>query len=823
MSEVDLKVKDEAADETDDLRPNIPDELNILPLRDSVIYPMLIAPLSVARPSSVQLIDESVSGNNRIIGVIAQRDPNTDNPGFADIYSCGCAVIIRTLVKLPDAIRLIVQGIVRFRVVGVIQEHPYLRAKIEVLQESEIPKEEEDEIEALRRTVASLFDRAVSLAPNLPDELRTLTQAVQEPNVMADLISAHMPFAIEDKQQILETIDVKERLRLVVDLLSKEVRVLELTSKVQSEVNTELTKSQRDYYLREQLKAIQRELGESDDREAELDELRLRIDSIGFPEEALKEVNREFDRLRRMSPGAPEYTVARTYIDWMVSLPWNTATEDELDLQKVKKVLDADHSGLDKIKERILEFLAVRKFKKSGVVRQPILCFVGPPGVGKTSLGRSIAHAMGRNFVRIALGGMRDEAEIRGHRRTYVGAMPGQIIQGIRRAGSNNPVFMLDEVDKLGTDFRGDPSSALLEVLDPEQNYSFRDHYIDAPFDLSKVFFITTANILDTVPPPLRDRMEVIELGGYTEEEKIEIARKHLIPKQLNEHGLDPKMLKWNKDSIRYLIRFYTREAGVRNLEREIASVCRKATRMFAEGREEPIVVTAEFIEQSLGSPRFLRDEIAERVLRPGMAVGLAWTPAGGDVLFVEAVKMPGKGELILTGQLGEVMRESARAALSYLRTRAAEYNIDPEQFHKNDVHLHVPAGAVPKDGPSAGITILVALASLFTDRPMKQRWAMTGELTLTGQVLPVGGVKEKVLAAYRAGITNLILCEQNQKDVKDDVPPQVAKRIKIHYVNSAEEVLRLALASRPTPEVNGRVTARLSSKRRALAKKDRT
>ncbi|MCW5947814.1 MAG: LON peptidase substrate-binding domain-containing protein, partial [Fimbriimonadales bacterium] len=510
MSEVDLKVRDEVQEDSDDLRPEIPDELNILPLRDSVIYPMLIAPLSVARPSSVQLIDESVSGNNRIIGVIAQRDPNTESPSFEEVYGYGCAVIIRTLVKLPDAIRLIVQGIVRFRIINAIQEEPFLRAKIEVIQEPEILKEEEDEIEALRRTVAALFDRAVSLAPHLPDELRTLTQAVQEPNVMADLIAAHMPFAIEDKQQILETIDIKERLRLVVEMLSKEVRVLELTSKVQSEVNTELSKSQRDYYLREQLKAIQRELGETDDREAELDELRLRIDSAGLSEEALKEANREFDRLRRMSPGAPEYTVARTYIEWMISLPWSTSTEDNLDLAQVKKVLDADHSGLDKIKERIIEFLAVRKFKKSGVVRQPILCFVGPPGVGKTSLGRSIAHAMGRNFVRIALGGMRDEAEVRGHRRTYIGAMPGQIIQGIRRAESNNPVFMLDEVDKLGSDFRGDPSSALLEVLDPEQNYSFRDHYIDAPFDLSKVFFITTANILDTIPPPLRDRMEVI-------------------------------------------------------------------------------------------------------------------------------------------------------------------------------------------------------------------------------------------------------------------------------------------------------------------------
>ncbi|MCH8274702.1 MAG: endopeptidase La [Armatimonadetes bacterium] len=794
MAEVDLKVQEEAKEEVKESRPEIPDELNVLPLRDSVVFPMLIAPLSVARPTSVQLIDETVSGDDRIIGVVAQKDPNVETPGFDDVFGFGCAVIIRTLVKMPDAIRLIVQGVVRFRVKSAIQEEPFLRAKIEIVEESSAPPGAADQVEALRRTVAQLFERCVTLSPQLPDELRSLTEAVQEPNVMADLIAAHMPFAIEDKQQVLESVDIHDRLRLLVDLLGREARVLELTSKVQSEVHTELTKSQRDYYLREQLKAIQRELGELDEREQELEDLRERIEAAEMPQEALKEVNREYDRLRRMSPGAPEYTVARTYIDWMISVPWSKSTEDILDLVHVKKVLDKDHYGLEKIKERILEFLAVRKFKKGGVVRQPILCFVGPPGVGKTSLGKSIAHAMGRKFVRISLGGMRDEAEIRGHRRTYVGALPGQIIQGIRRAESNNPVFMLDEVDKLGVDFRGDPSSALLEVLDPEQNAHFRDHYLDAPFDLSRVFFITTANILDPVPPALHDRMEVIELGGYTEEEKTEIARRHLVPKQIEEHGLNSQLLRWTKDAIRYLIRSYTREAGVRNLEREIASVCRKATRSFAEGRTELIRVTRKFIEQCLGSPKFIRDEVAERDLKPGVAVGLVWTPVGGDIIFVESTAMPGKGELLLTGHLGDTMKESARAALSYLRTHAREHNVDPDLFGRLDIHVHVPAGGVPKDGPSAGITMLTAMTSLFTNRRVKPRLAMTGEITLSGDVLPVGGVKEKVLAAHRAGIETLILPERNEKDYTEEISEAVRKKLKVLFVRQADEVLALAL-----------------------------
>ncbi len=775
-------------------KPDIPTEINILPLRDSVIYPMLIAPLSVARESSVQLIDESIVGNNRVIGVVAQRHPQEESPGFDDVYQYGCAVIIRTLVKMPDAVRLIVQGVTRFKIVEHIHETPYLRAKIEVIEETDIPGDKVEEIEALRRSVAALFEQAIRLSPQLPDELRTLTQAVQETNVMSDLVAAHMTLSVEDKQKILETVDLSNRLHMLLEMMSKEVRVLELTSKVQSEVNTELSKTQREYYLREQLKAIQRELGESEDRAEEIDELREKIDAAGIPQEALREVNREFDRLRRMSPGAPEYTVARTYIDWVVSLPWNVSTEDNLDLKEVKRILDQDHAGLEKIKERIIEFLAVRKFKKDGRVRQPILCFVGPPGVGKTSLGRSIAHAMGRKFGRISLGGMRDEAEIRGHRRTYIGALPGQVIQSLRRAETNNPVFMLDEIDKLGNDFRGDPSSALLEVLDPEQNSTFRDHYIDAPFDLSKAFFITTANRLDTIPPPLRDRMEVIELGGYTEQEKLEIAVRHLVPKQIEEHGLKPAQITFGREPIRRLIRFYTREAGVRNLEREIANVIRKATRLFAEGRTEKLVVTQKFIESALGAPRFMVEEVLERKMTPGTAVGLAWTPVGGDVLFIETAKMEGSKGLIVTGQLGDVMKESVTAALSYIRSHASDLKIAPDFYEKSELHVHVPAGAVPKDGPSAGVTMLTAIGSLLTGRRVKPRLAMTGEITLSGQVLPVGGIKEKVLAAHRAGVETLILPEQNEKDYLEDVPPEIREKLSVHFVERADQVLRLAL-----------------------------
>ena len=813
MPEVKLPIEDEPItiegpeprleDTHEEHRPDVPDVINILPLRDSVIYPMLIAPLSVARDASVQLIDESIVGNNRVIGVVAQKKPQIENPGFEEVFEYGCAVIIRTLVKMPDAVRLIVQGVQRFRIVERIHEHPYLRARIEVIEESQIPEDKAEEVEALRRSVAALFEQAIRLSPQLPDELRTLTQAVQETSVMCDLVAAHMTLGVEDKQTILETQDVQERLRLLLEMLGREVRVLELTSKVQSEVNTELSRSQREYYLREQLKAIQRELGESDERGEELDELRTKIDEAGMTAEALREVNREFDRLRRMSPGAPEYTVARTYIDWMLSMPWEQASEDKLDLPDVKRILDEDHYGLEKIKERIVEFLAVRKVKKDGKIRQPILCFVGPPGVGKTSLGRSIAHSLGRKFMRISLGGMRDEAEIRGHRRTYIGALPGQIVQGLRRAETNNPVFMLDEIDKLGQDFRGDPSSALLEVLDPEQNSTFRDHYLDVPFDLSRVFFITTANRLDTIPPPLRDRMEVIELGGYTEEEKAEIARRHLIPKQIEEHGLKSSQIKFEPKAVHKLIRFYTREAGVRNLEREIGSVTRKATRYFAEGRTKQVVVNPKFVETTLGAPRYLHDEVLEREMTPGTAVGLVWTPTGGDVIFIETAHMAGSKSLTLTGQLGDVMKESVTAALSYVRSHSLELKIDPNFYEKSEIHVHVPAGAVPKDGPSAGVTMLTAITSLLTGRRVRPRLAMTGEMTLSGQVLPVGGIKEKVLAAHRAGVRTLLLPEENEKDFKEEVPEAIRRELDVHFVKHADQVLRLALEkAHPVPKI---------------------
>lgn len=784
----------EISDEDEEANPEIPAELNLMPLRDSVIYPMLIAPLSVSRSSSIQLIDDSVVASQRVIGVVTQREPQEDEPGFDDVYPVGCAVIVRTLMKSPDVVRLIVQGTARFRIIEPIQTQPYLRARIEVIEEPKVPEGEAEEIEALRRSVAALFDQAVRLAPNLPDELRSLTQAVSEPNVLADLVAAHIPFNVVDKQEILETFDLKARLRRLVELLGKEVRVLELTSKVQTEVSQELSKSQRDYYLREQLKAIQRELGEGDETGEELEDLREKLEAAGMPDEARKAATRELERLSRINPGSPEYTVARTYVETMVSLPWSKASVDNLDLAHARQVLDEDHFGLEKIKQRIIEFLAVRKVKTDGPVRQPILCFYGPPGVGKTSLGRSIARAMGREFHRLSLGGMRDEAEIRGHRRTYIGALPGQIVQGLRRTETNNPVFVLDEIDKLGNDFRGDPASAMLEVLDPQQNNAFRDHYLDVPIDLSNVFFVTTANRLDTIPPPLRDRMEIMELGGYTEEEKLEIAKRHLVPRQIEEHGLRPSKIGFTDAGLQFLIRHYTREAGVRNLEREVASVVRKATLQFAEGRTAKLTVTDRFVKEALGVPRFEHDEVTERELIPGVAVGLAWTPVGGDVLFIEAAKMPGSKGLTVTGQLGDVMRESVTAALSYIRSHAAELRVDPSIFDKTEIHVHVPAGSVPKDGPSAGITMLTALVSLLTDRCVKSRLAMTGEVTLTGQVLPIGGVKEKVLAAYRAGVTTVILPEENKKDFLEDVPEGIRSQVTVHFVSKASQVLRLAL-----------------------------
>ncbi|MEN6521212.1 MAG: endopeptidase La [Armatimonadota bacterium] len=781
---------------TIDHLPAIPEILSLLPLNDSVLFPAVVMPLLVGRENSIRLIDDAVVSDTRIIGLVAKMDSSVETPGIEDLYEIGTAATIHTMIRLPDGQRLIVQGTKRFRIIEAVQREPYIKARVEEVPDViDWTPDQAMEIEALRRNVADTFVKVVSLSPNLPDELENVSNIVTKPSVLTNTIALHLQIPVEEKQQLLETVGIRERMTRLLTILLREAQVLELGSKIQSEVNQEFGKTQREYYLREQMKAIQRELGEGDERVLEAEELRERIKQAEMPSEAEKEAQRELDRLSRMPPAAPEYTVARTYIEWLVSLPWTKSTEDNLDIREVRRILDEDHYGLEKVKERILEYLSVRKFKVTGGIRHPILCFVGPPGVGKTSLGKSISRALGRSFVRMSLGGIRDEAEIRGHRRTYIGALPGQIIQSIRRAGSNNPIFMLDEIDKVGADFRGDPSSALLEVLDPEQNFSFRDHYLEVPFDLSKVMFITTANMLDTILPPLRDRMEILELPGYTEEEKLQIAKRHLIPKQLAEHGLlEGTHITWTDDAVRDIARGYTREAGVRNLEREIASICRKVTREYAEGRIEPVNVTVEQVGNYLGSPRYLFEEIKDRTTEPGISLGLAWTPTGGDVLFVEATRMAGGKTLTLTGQLGDVMKESAQAALSYIRSKASKLKIDPEFFTKSDIHMHVPAGAIPKDGPSAGVTMVTALASLLTNRKVRNDVAMTGEITLRGKVLPVGGIKEKVLAARRAGVKTIIMPEENRKDVLEDIPENIQKELQFIYVDNIDQVLDQAL-----------------------------
>jgi ATP-dependent Lon protease len=754
-----------------------------------------VVPLGAGRESSLRVIEEALAGS-RLVGAVMQRDAAEDTPGTAGLYPVGTVVVIHKAFKQPDGtLRLIVQGLERFRILEMVQESPTLRARIEHLA-ADGDASPTVEVEALARSALGLFQKVVSLSPTLPDELANVAAA--GPSALADLIAASLPsLPTPLKQELLETIDVKQRLERLVGALGKEAEVLELGSKIQSDVQSEMSKTQREYYLREQMRAIQKELGDADERTQEIEALRQKIDAAGMPEEAKGEALRELDRLAKMPPAAAEYTVARTYIDWLVSMPWQRETADNVDIGAAQAVLDADHEGLEKVKDRILEYLAVKKIRPAG--KDPILCFVGPPGVGKTSLGRSIARALGRKFHRISLGGMRDEAEIRGHRRTYVGALPGQIIQGLRRAGTRNPVFMLDEIDKLGMDFRGDPASALLEVLDPEQNATFRDHYLDVPFDLSRVLFITTANVIDTVPAPLRDRMEVLPLAGYTEEEKVRIAQTHLVPKQAREHGLEAgNAIAFEPQALRLLARGYTREAGVRNLERELAAVCRKVARRHAEGHVEPVRVTPDLVTSILGAPRFEYEELEERTRVPGVAIGLAWTPAGGDILFIEATRMKGKGSLTLTGQLGDVMKESAQAALSWVRSHAAGLRIAQDFWEISDIHVHVPAGAIPKDGPSAGITITTALVSLLTGHPVRPGLAMTGEVSLAGRVLPVGGIKEKVLAAHRAGIRTLILPRRNEKNLVEDVPADVREVMTIHLVNSVEDVVRLALDEAP-------------------------
>jgi len=775
----------------------LPDLLSILPLRDTVLFPQAVLPLAVARVPSVRLVDDALGGS-RLIGAVTQRDPAVEEPGANDLHAVGTAALIHKVLKQPDGtLRLVVQGIARFRIVEIVQREPFLRARVEEVVGAE-PAAGDLEVEALTRSAANLFQKIIALSPMLPDELAGVALNIVDPGRLTDVIGASVPtLGSATKQDLLETADVRRRLEKLIAALTKEAEVLELGSKIQSQVQSEMSKTQREYYLREQLKAIQKELGEGDERSQEIGELRQKIEAAGMSEEARKEALRELDRLAKMPPAAAEYTVARTYLDWLIALPWQKETADQLDIAQAREILDEDHWGLEKAKDRILEYLAVKKIRAGG--KDPILCFVGPPGVGKTSLGKSIARALGRKFVRISLGGIRDEAEIRGHRRTYIGALPGQIIQGLRRAESKNPVFMLDEVDKLGMDFRGDPASALLEVLDPEQNSTFRDHYVDVPFDLSKALFITTANILDPVPPALRDRMEVLELPGYTEEEKVAIGRRHLVPKQTAEHGLVAgEQIEFTDDALRLLIRNYTREAGLRNLEREIATLCRKVARRRAEGRTDRVTVSSEVVAEFLGAPKYLLEELQERTRVPGVAVGLAWTAAGGDILFVEASRMKGGRTLSLTGQLGDVMKESAQAALSWVRSHAADLGIPSNFWESSDIHLHVPAGAIPKDGPSAGVTMVTALVSLLGGRSVRPDLAMTGEITLSGRVLPVGGIKEKVLAAKRAGVKTVILPKRNEKNLLEDVPQAARESMTFHLVESIPELIALAFAELP-------------------------
>ena len=766
----------------------IPEILPILPLFNALVFPKMMFPMEISGDQSMTLVDEAMA-KDRLIGlVMSKKSPPETKYQPEDFYTIGTSCVILKMAKTADnKAQLLVQGISRLRIISFVEEKPYIQARIETLEDQEIKNLE---IEALMANLVNLFDRIVKLTPFLPQEFGAMTKSIASPGILADMIASIINATLEEKQQILETLDVKERLKEVTRLVNHQVEILELGSKIQSQVKNDMDKSQREYYLRQQLKAIKEELGETDESGVEIDEYREKIAKKNLPEEARKEAERELDRLSRMHPSSAEYTVASSYLDWITALPWHESTEDNLDIKKARRVLDEDHYGLEKAKKRIIEYLAVRKLKPD--IKGPLLCFAGPPGTGKTSLGHSIARALGRKFIRIALGGVRDEAEIRGHRRTYVGALPGRIIQSIRRAESNNPVFMLDEIDKLGSDFRGDPSSALLEVLDPEQNFSFTDHYLDVPFDLSHVMFITTANMLETIPPALRDRLEIIELLGYTPDEKLKIAERYLIPRQIDFNGLQSGQITFATAALRMIISGYTREAGVRNLEREIASICRGVASRVAAGELQSTSIKVKDIHKYLGPVR-MSSESAARTSKPGVVMGLAWTPTGGELLFIEATAMKGKMGLTLTGQLGDVMKESASAALSFIRANAETLGISKDFFQDIDIHIHVPSGGIPKDGPSAGVTILTALTSLLTNKAVKKDLAMTGEITLRGMVLPVGGVKEKVLAAHRAGIKILILPKWNKKDLID-IPPKVQKDIQFHFVEEMLDVLKIAL-----------------------------
>jgi ATP-dependent Lon protease len=773
----------------------VPEILAILPVRDTVLFPGAVLPLTVGRESSLALVN-SLEGEEKLLGVVAQLDPRIEDPAAADLHKVGTLAKVHKTVKMPNGnVVIFLEGLQRVNVLELIGLRPFLRARVE--SQPEITGDVDAELEALQRNAQDLFRDVVSHSPQLSDDLQSVALNIDDPGRLADFIAGTLPsLSTLLRQELIETPSVRKRLEMLIRELSKELEVLELRSKIHEQVQEQVGQNQREYLLREQMKAIQKELGESDDSTQEIDELRKKVDEAGMTAEAKKECDRELKRLAKMTPASAEYMVSRTYLEWMTSLPWaKSSGVSEIDIAKGKQILDEDHYDLAKVKERILDYLAVKKLQPG--MKGPILCFVGPPGVGKTSLGKSIARSLGRKFVRIALGGMHDEAEIRGHRRTYIGALPGQIIQGLKRAESNDPVMMLDEVDKLGRDFRGDPSSALMEVLDPEQNNAFRDHYLDVPFDLSKVLFIATANWMDPIPEPLRDRMEIIELAGYTGEEKVHIAHRYLIPKQAQEHGLKVgEQIAFSDEALREIIHSFTREAGVRNLEREIATITRKQARKLAEGHKEKMEVTPEIVREYLGVPKFRAEkEVEERVKKPGVAVGLVWTPVGGDIVFIEASRMRGGKQFTMTGHLGEVMQESMTAALTWTRANAERYGIDPDFFRKHDIHIHVPSGGVPKDGPSAGAAMVTALISLLTGRPVRDRLAMTGEMTLSGVVLPIGGVKEKVLGAKRAGIKEVLLPADNEPNAVADLPPDILGDMKITYVRNLDEVLEHALS----------------------------
>ncbi len=777
------------APDFDDQEMDLSEEIPLLPIRNAVLFPGAVAPFDVGREKSVALVEDIENQSQPIIVIFAQRDPSTDDPGQEQLYPVGVAArVLKALKHSSGNYSLILQGLVRVRMEHVNASAPYLKARVSRLDE---PKTEDVETEALAMSLRDIAKQVIQLMPELPREAGSLIDSIQEPGQLADLVAANLDTPVDEKATLLETLDVKERIRKVLRLLTRQLEILKMRERINSQIKEEMGKNQREYVLRQQLKAIKEELGEEDGDQGDLDVLDERIAKANLPNEAEGVARKQLKRLRTMQVGSAEYTVVRTYIDWILDVPWHNATTDKMDIAQVRQVLDEDHSGLEKVKKRIVEFLAVRKLKPDK--KGPILCLIGPPGVGKTSLGRSIARALGRKFVRNSLGGVHDEAAIRGHRRTYVGALPGQIIQGMKKSGTVNPVFMLDEIDKIGHDFRGDPAAALLEVLDPEQNDTFSDHYLEVPYDLSRVMFVATANVGDTIPAPLRDRMEILEIPGYTRREKADIARVHLIPKQIEEHGLTKEILTFADASVAAVIDHYTREAGVRNLERQLASVIRGIAVKVAEGHHGPYRIENEDgLREFLGAPRF-SSEVAERTSEPGVATGLAWTSVGGEILFIEATRMHGQGKLQLTGQLGDVMKESAQAALSYVRTRAKMLNIPEDFLEKSDLHIHIPAGGMPKDGPSAGVTMMTAIVSLLTDIPVRNDVAMTGEITLRGRVLPVGGIKEKVLAAHRAGVKHVILPERNTADL-EEVPQEVRDDLEFHPVSKMEDVMRFAL-----------------------------